>query len=375
MGLEMLQSVYNKAKPYLLMVIVQSGAAGMYLISSVVLKQGMSRYVLVVYRNAVGALVLAPFAIVLERKIRPKMTISVFLQIMALAILEPVLDQNFSYLGMSLTSASYTSAIMNAVPAVTFIVAVLLRLEFLKMREMGSQAKVIGTIVTFGGALIMTVYKGPIVNLIWSPKESLFDTGSATASTDQHWLSGTVFILIGCIAWSLFFVLQSITLKKYPAELSLAFLICLMGAILSAAVTLVAEAHHPDVWAVGWNSKLLAPAYAGVVSSGLTYYIQGIVMQTRGPVFVTAFNPLCMIIVAVLGSIVLAEKLHIGAIIGAIVIAVGLYAVVWGKGKDKIDITASDEIGHQLPMTKMDTAHFNISGDTNTQKYAAAAAY
>ena len=138
-------------------------------------------------------------------------------------------------------------------------------------------------------------------------------------------------------------------------------------------------------------------------------------MQTRGPVFVTAFNPLCMIIVAVIGSIVLAEKLHIGAyvflilsavkrliccsviittnkqvqsvftnivsmcmncsIIGAIVIAVGLYAVVWGKGKDKIDITASDEIGHQLPMTKMDTAHFNISGDTNTQKYAAAAAY
>ena len=76
------------------------------------------------------------------------------------------------------------------------------------MREMGSQAKVIGTIVTFGGALIMTVYKGPIVNLIWSPKESLFDTGSATASAEQHWLSGTVFILIGCIAWSLFFVLQ-----------------------------------------------------------------------------------------------------------------------------------------------------------------------
>lgn len=69
MGMEMLQSGYNKAKPYLLMVVVQSGAAGMYLISSVVLKQGMSRYVLVVYRNAVGALVLAPFAIFLERSL------------------------------------------------------------------------------------------------------------------------------------------------------------------------------------------------------------------------------------------------------------------------------------------------------------------
>lgn len=59
------------------------------------------------------------------------------------------------------------------------------------------------------------------------------------------------------------------------------------------------------------------------------------------------------------------------SIIGAIVIAVGLYAVVWGKGKDK-PTPSDDEIAHQLPMTKMDTAHFNTSGDTNTQKYAAA---
>ena len=52
--------------------------------------------------------------------------------------------------------------------------------------------------------------------------------------------------------------------------------------------------------------------FQGIVSSGLTYYVQGIVMKTRGPVFVTAFNPLCMIIVAALGSVILAEKLHLG---------------------------------------------------------------
>lgn len=339
------------------MVLLQCGAAGMYLISSVILKQGMSRYVLIVYRNAIAALVIAPFALLLERKIRPKMTVSVFLQIVALAILEPILDQNLSYLGMNLTSASYTSAIMNAVPAVTFVIAVVIRLERLKMKDLRSQAKVIGTLVTFGGALIMTMFKGPIVNLIWSPKTSHFPSNSdASSSDDQHWLSGTLFILIGCIAWSAFFILQSITVKKYPAELSLTFLICLMGSILSAALTLVAEAHRPDVWSIGWNSRLLAPAYSGVVSSGLTYYVQGIVMKTRGPVFVTAFNPLCMIVVAVLGSIILAEKLHLGSIIGAIVIAVGLYAVVWGKGKDQ-QISSpmlSAELTHELPITKMD---------------------
>lgn len=46
--------------------------------------------------------------------------------------------------------------------------------------------------------------------------------------------------------------------------------------------------------------------------SGITYYIQGIVIKERGPVFVTAFNPLCMIIVAILGSIILAEEITSG---------------------------------------------------------------
>ena len=46
--------------------------------------------------------------------------------------------------------------------------------------------------------------------------------------------------------------------------------------------------------------------------SGVAYYVQGIVSRQRGPVFVTAFNPLCMIITAVLGSIILKEEITRG---------------------------------------------------------------
>ena len=38
--------------------------------------------------------------------------------------------------------------------------------------------------------------------------------------------------------------------------------------------------------------------------SGVAYYVQGIVIQERGPVFVTAFSPLCMVLVTVLGSFI-----------------------------------------------------------------------
>ncbi|XP_028118499.1 WAT1-related protein At4g08290-like isoform X2 [Camellia sinensis] len=321
-GGKRLEGVWKKGKPYVMMVGLQCGAAGMLIITDATLKQGMSRYVLIVYRNAFAAITLAPFAFFFERKIRPKMTISIFWKIMVLAILE---------------------------------------LERVKIKEVRSQAKVIGTIVTFGGALAMTLYKGPIINLFWFPKTCHIVLSND--DSDKHWLSGTLCLLVGCVAWSCFFILQSITVKKYPAELSLAFWICLMGAVLSAALTLVAE-RHPGVWAIGWDSRLLAPIYSGVISSGITYYVQGLVMKTRGPVFVTVFNPLCMIIVAVLGSIILAEKLHLGSIIGAIIITVGLYAVVWGKSKDHVAPTL-------LTDDKEDVGELPISTTTGVAKLAA----
>lgn len=61
--------------------------------------------------------------------------------------------------------------------------------------------------------------------------------------------------------------MQSITVKKYPAELSLSTLICLMGTVQSAAVGLVAERHHPSAWFIDWDSMSLpAPLYTVIIS-------------------------------------------------------------------------------------------------------------
>ncbi|KAJ9166644.1 hypothetical protein P3X46_021362 [Hevea brasiliensis] len=358
-----LSEVLYKIKPYFLMVFLQFGSAGNYIISMVTLNHGMNRYVLIVYRNAIAALVLAPFALLLERKIRPKMTFPVFLQIMALGCLEPILDQGFSYLGMQYTSASYASAIMNAVPSVTFVIAVIFRLERIRIKEIRSLAKVIGTLVTFGGALLMALYKGPLIHLISSSKSSHHE--NSAHNSDKHWVAGTLLILVGCVSWSAFYILQSVTLKKYPAEISLSSLICLAGTVQSLAVALVV-AHHPSAWAVGWDTRLLAPVYTGIIASGITYYVQGLVMKTRGPVFVTAFNPLCMIIVAALGSIILAEKLYLGSIIGGIIIAIGLYSVVWGKSKDYSSQVPTSMTQKELPITAIDGTNKTVISRPST---------
>lgn len=57
-------------------------------------------------------------------------------------------------------------------------------------------------------------------------------------------------------------LLQSITLKKYPAEMSLSSLICLVGAMQTSVVAVVAERHSgAGVWALGWDFRLYGPLY------------------------------------------------------------------------------------------------------------------
>ncbi|KAF5474300.1 hypothetical protein F2P56_006212 [Juglans regia] len=336
----------QRCKPYIAMISLQFGYAGMNIISKVSLNRGMSHYVLVVYRHAFATAVIAPFALVLERKVRPKITFPIFMQIFVLGLLGPVIDQNLYYAGLKFTSPTYSCAISNMLPAMTFVMAVLCRMEKLNMKRVRCQAKVVGTIVTVAGAMLMTLYKGQVLNFVWSqhmhhPKS--YTPEEATGSADKDWFKGSMLLIIATLAWASFFIIQAITMKRYSAHLSLTSLVCFIGTLQSIAVTLVLE-HKPSAWKIGWDMNLLAAAYAGIVSSSIAYYVQGLVMQKRGPVFVTAFSPLMMIIVAIMGSFILAEKIYLGGILGSVLIVMGLYSVLWGKYKEYKEKEAIEEI-------------------------------
>ncbi|KAI7753219.1 hypothetical protein M8C21_016041 [Ambrosia artemisiifolia] len=329
-----MSEMFRKGKSLILVICLQFGFAGMDVLAKVALNDGMNNYVFVVYRHASAFIVMAPFAIVLERKTRPKMTVSIFVKLMLLALLEPVIDQNLYILGMKATTATFAVSMCNVLPAITFVIAWILRLEVVNLKSMRSQAKVIGTLTTVAGAMLMTLVKGPLLELFWT-KGRINDKYAIHNGVDlQHSLKGAFMIVVGCFSWSCFMVLQAITLKSYPAELAMTAWICLLATVEGAILALVMERGNPEVWAIKWNTTLLATLYCGIICSGVAYYVQGIIMKERGPVFVTAFNPLGMIIVAFMGSIFLAEKTYLGRVLGAFVIVVGLYMVVWGKAND-----------------------------------------
>ncbi|KAK6938423.1 EamA domain [Dillenia turbinata] len=250
--------------------------------------------------------------------------------------------------------------------------AVIFRLEKIKIREVPSQAKIIGTVMAVAGTMLITLYQGPILN-IFTRTGHHHKTGSSS-SVDKNWVTGTVMLLSSRFGWAGFFIMQSFTLEQYPAELSLTTLICIMGMLEGAVVALIFE-RDMSSWIVGWDSRLFAPVYSGIVCSGIAYYIQGVVIKERGPVFVTAFSPLVMIFTAGLGAIVLSEQIHLGSVIGAILIVIGLYSVVWGKNKDPVgsDSSVANEkaIAHELPIvgnSKSDIVELKPFGTTGNSK-------
>eukprot|EP00253_Pinus_taeda_P032028 PITA_32028 len=347
----------EKSRPYIAMISLQFGYAGMSIISKVSLNRGMSHFVLVVYRQAVATAVLAPFAYFFERNVRPKLTFYIFCQIFVLGLLGPVIDQNFSYLGLKLTSPTYASALTNVLPCMTFVIALLLRIETVNIKKLRSGAKLVGTIVAVGGALLMTLYRGPLVRMFWSPhhqssKHNQTSSPGAAAAGNKDWIVGSVLLLAATLAWSILFILQAAVLETYSAHLSLATLICFIGT-LQAAVLSVAVVRDPSKWALGWDINLLTAVYSGVVASAVAYYVQGLCMRVKGPVFTTSFSPLMMIIVAVMGSIILSENIYLGSVLGGVMIAIGLYAVLWGKSKDSevsTDINCVEVIPHSQVM-------------------------
>lgn len=90
-------------------------------------------------------------------------------------------------------------------------------MEKLELKKVRCQAKLIGTLVTVVGAMLMALYKGPVMEFFWTkymhvsptPSESV---SAADGSSDKNWLMGCIFVIIATLAWASVFVLQVISM-------------------------------------------------------------------------------------------------------------------------------------------------------------------
>ncbi|KAL2530324.1 WAT1-related protein [Forsythia ovata] len=352
MNAGMLIGNYTRFKPHILMVLAQIGYTFMYIITEASFNHGMNPFVYVTYRHIVAGFVMLPFAYFLERKIRPKLTLALFLEISLLSLLGVSLTLNMYFASLKYTSPTLLSCMVNTIASLTFILAVILRLEVVNIRSPRGIAKIIGTVVSLAGVMTMTLYKGPVVKKLG---HALIHISGSTTVIHEHWLKGSLLTIASCITWSIWYIMQAYTLKRYPAQLSLATWMNFVGAAQSAIFTVIVQ-HKRAAWTIGLNIDLWSTIYGGIVISGIVTFIQLWCTEEKGPVFVTMFNPLSTLLVAILAYFVLGENLYVGSILGGGVVIIGLYLLLWGKEDDEEQTKLKE---HEDPKTNLVTSDAN----------------
>ncbi|OMO83611.1 Drug/metabolite transporter [Corchorus olitorius] len=323
-------------KAVMIMLGIQAVLAGVSVLYKLAINQGMSMQVLIAYRFIFASAFLLPLAFILERKNEAKLTWRIVFQGFLSGLFGGALGQNLFIGSLALTSATFAQAMSNLIPAVTFLLLLIFRLERLEMRTSAGMGKLVGTVISIVGAMILTFYKGPRIcvcstniNLDDHHENHRINTHLSLGSQ----VLGSFLALLSCFSFALWFIIQAKMNKNYPFIYSSTALLCISASIQSTIYALITERNW-SAWKLGWNIRLLTAFYSGTISTGLIMVATTWCIRLKGPLFVSIFGPLALIYVAIAGTLVLNETLHLGSILGSLLIMGGVYVALWGKAKE-----------------------------------------
>ncbi|KAK8600080.1 hypothetical protein V6N12_049939 [Hibiscus sabdariffa] len=310
-----MKSCLVESAPFAAMVAVELLDVGLSTLSKAAMSKGMSHFVFVVYSNALASTILLPAAFFFTRKKRPPITLPLLCKFFFLSIAGITVMQNCIFTGVSYSSPTLGSALANLIPAFTFLLAVVFRMEKLELRSTKSQIKILGTLVSIAGALVITLYKGPTILSPPAQPHSEPSPPTMLTTTSNNWIIGGLFIATACFSLSANIIGQAAILKG-----------------------------NPNAWKLSPDIELVSVVYSALFGGVATFSVMAWCIQRKGPVFVAMFKPLSIAIAAFFGFIFLGETLYIGSVVGAAIIVTGFYGVIWAQskeGNDKVTKTST----------------------------------
>uniref|UniRef100_A0ACD5TF45 Uncharacterized protein n=1 Tax=Avena sativa TaxID=4498 RepID=A0ACD5TF45_AVESA len=318
------------------MVLVQAFTVVTMVLSKVALNAGMHPLVLLVYRNIFAAVAVLPLAVALERDLWKKLNLPALGWITINATLGVLLAMGLYYCGLRATSAAYAVDFLNLIPVATFLIAAVLRVERLSLASCPGRAKLLGAAAGVAGTMVVSLCKGP---RLLRPSSHSNGAGSA-ALVHGDMVLGTLFLAASCVSYALWFVVQARVAVVFPSRYWSTTLTCLIGSVLSAIAALAVALTGPSqglalaAWRLRWDMQLATVVYSGVFNTGATFVLVSWAVARRGPVYPSMFNSLSLVATTVVDAIVLGTDVYLGGVLGAALVVAGLYAFLWGKGKE-----------------------------------------
>ncbi|CAN6839165.1 unnamed protein product [Brassica oleracea] len=370
--------------PFAAMFAVECSTVGSNTLYKAASLRGLNFYVFIFYSYAASTLVLLPLALIFGRYlISPLFSIKFLKNMMNLHFFicrskklpsakSPLFFEMFllglfgcmaqmvGFKGVEQSSPTLSSAMSNLTPAFTFTLAVIFRMEQVVLRSSATQAKIIGGVLSISGALVVVLYKGPKVlsaasfTLSSSPTSSLHQH---LTSSESSWIVGGLLLASQFFFVSVWYIVQTLVMELYPEEITVVFFYNLFATLVSAPICLLAERNWTS-WMLKPDITLAAIVYSGVFASVFSVLTHTWGLHLKGPVYVSLFRPLSIAIAVAMGAIFLSDALHLGSVIGSVILCFGFYTVIWGKKReDSTKTLAGSEHCAPLLLTHMKARH------------------
>ncbi|TYK12433.1 WAT1-related protein [Cucumis melo var. makuwa] len=123
------------------------------------------------------------------------------------------------------------------------------------------------------------------------------------------------------------------------------------SAIQSFVVAIAIE-RNPSQWKLAWNISLAAILYCGVFVVSIGNYLSSWVVKKKGPVFQAVTTPFNLIITLIGSEFLLKDGISLGSTIGALLLVLSLYSILWGKKKEASCHDASNNNISSVPMER-----------------------
>ncbi|BBN11953.1 hypothetical protein MPTK1_5g16220 [Marchantia polymorpha subsp. ruderalis] len=333
----------ERTRVQLALITVQLGYGVYYVLTKAAMSEGVNRFVFAVYRDAIALCLLVPLAFFSERNLRTPFTVPVCLLIVALGFTGIFLQQTLFLAGLAYTNTAFAAAMQNAIPVFTFMIAVVCKFEVIRLNKPDGMAKVVGICSAVVGAFTMCLYKGPTLfgKDSSSQQEQAAEVVAQTGADNwlastllsygvDYWQMGALCLVANCLCMGIYTNLQIPALKRFPAPVSLSASSIFVGAMF-LLITGLSSVSQASEWILHSPGTIISVVYAGAVASGLNFSLQTWANQRGGPVLVAAYIPLQTVFSAFLGVVILDDPLYLGSVIGAVLILMGLYLVIWGQ--------------------------------------------
>ncbi|XP_048433838.1 WAT1-related protein At5g40240-like isoform X2 [Pyrus x bretschneideri] len=282
--------------PVVAMVTVEFTDVGVTTVSKAAMSRGMSSYVFVVYSNALAAIFLLP-CFILQKKPAASLPLSLLCGLFLLGLIGSS-SLILAYNGINYSSPTVSSAMGNLIPIFTFVLAVIFRIEKLDLRKSSTRAKLLSTIVS------------------------------------TNWVFGGFLLALSCLLAAIWNIVQAPIVNNFPSKVTIVFFYIFFVTIQTTIYSLIVE-RNPNSWVLRPDIEMIAIVCSAMFGSVFRTAVHVWCLQQNGPIFVTMFRPLGVAIAAAMVVIFLGESLHLGSVIGSIIIAIGFYAMIWGQIKEQ----------------------------------------